>query len=88
MGVTPKIPKMDGENHGKPYKKWDDLGVQYHHFRVHRGTEVRALEMFVGPKTEVRLAVWKSHGGGWYGRDERKKGNLENLWKHEGDKKP
>jgi len=31
--VFPKIgkhPKMDGENNGKPYEKWDDLGVNIH----------------------------------------------------------
>ena len=32
VGVEPKIggfgtPKMDGENNGKPYETWDDLGV-------------------------------------------------------------
>ena len=31
MGVEPKIggklPKMDGENNGKPYEQMDDLGV-------------------------------------------------------------
>ena len=35
MGVSSqnrgkKTPKMDGENHGKPYEQMDDLGGFYH----------------------------------------------------------
>ena len=36
MGVSKKIegntPKMDGENHGKPYFLMDDLGGKTHYF--------------------------------------------------------
>ena len=39
MWVFPKIgiytPKMDGENHGKPYCLMDDLGGKTHYFRKH-----------------------------------------------------
>ena len=28
-------PKMDGENHGKPYEQMDDLGGKPHYFRKH-----------------------------------------------------
>ena len=30
-----KNPKMDGENHGKPYEQMDDLGGKTHYFRKH-----------------------------------------------------
>ena len=34
VGVNPKIggktPKMDGENHGRPYEQMDDLGGKIH----------------------------------------------------------
>ena len=30
-----KTPKMDGENHGKPYEQMDDLGRKTHYFRKH-----------------------------------------------------
>ena len=37
-------PKMDGENHGKPLKKRDDLGGKTHYVRKHPGGHAHKIK--------------------------------------------